>query len=238
MAERGRRPATGARSTTHPHQAESRGNKERTNKERTNKERGKERTNRERGDNERVPDMVALRTRLRSIVEPLARGGGFDVEDLAVSRVGRRHVVRITVDADGGVSHDQLSDLSRVISAGLDAAESGGDGQHGGELIAGSYTLEVSSPGVDRPLTLPRHWRRNVGRLVRVSVDGATVTGRVVAADDAGVTFTVDGQARTVAHDRLGPGRVQVEFARPDGDENGDENGDEDWQPTGEEDGS
>jgi ribosome maturation factor RimP len=220
MAERGRRPATGARSTTHQRPAAKRGNNERVDKER--------------GQHERSADLAALRTQLRSIVEPLARESGFDLEDLALTRVGRRHVVRITVDADSGIGHDQLSDLSRVISAGLDAAESGGDGQHGGELIAGSYTLEVSSPGVDRPLTLPRHWRRNVGRLVRVSVDGATVTGRVMAADDAGVTFTVDGQARTVAHDRLGPGRVQVEFARPGGDENGDE----DWELTGEEDGS
>jgi ribosome maturation factor RimP len=230
MAERGRRPATGARSTAHPRPVANRGKNERADKERG----AKERVDKERGPQERGADLAALRTQLRSIVEPLAREGGFDLEDLAVTRVGRRHVVRITVDADGGIGHDQLSDLSRVISAGLDAAESGGDGQHGGELIAGSYTLEVSSPGVDRPLTLPRHWRRNVGRLVRASVDGATVAGRVTAADDAGVTFTVDGQARTVAHDRLGPGRVQLEFARPDGDENGDE----DWELTGEEDGS
>jgi ribosome maturation factor RimP len=164
-------------------------------------------------------------------VEPVVGRAGFDLEDLTVSRAGRRHVLRITVDTDGGVGHDELGDLSRAISAGLDAAESGGDGQRGGELIAGSYTLEVSSPGVDRPLTLPRHWRRNVGRLVRVSVGGATLTGRVTAADDAGVTFTVDGQTRTVAHGDLGSGRVQVEFNRPDG---GDLAGDDgDWELSG-----
>jgi ribosome maturation factor RimP len=218
MAERGRRPATGARPATRP---------------------GSNRTNGRAGAARSGPaptpgpgtDLVALRTRLRSIVEPLIGRAGFDLEDLTVSRAGRRHVLRITVDTDGGVGHDELGELSRTISAGLDAVETGRDGQHGGELIAGSYTLEVSSPGVDRPLTLPRHWRRNVGRLVRVSVSGTTLTGRVTSTDDAGVTFTVDGQTRTVAHGDLGPGRVQVEFNRLSGD-------DGDPELSGEEDGS
>src|SRR6185503_67897 len=99
-------------------------------------------------------DLAALRSRLREIVEPVARASGFDVEELTVARAGRRHVVRVTVDSDGGVSHDALGDLSREISAGLDEAEAASspgakNGQAGGELIAGSYTLEVSSPGVD-----------------------------------------------------------------------------------------
>jgi ribosome maturation factor RimP len=82
------------------------------------------------------------------------------------------------------------------------------------EAVPGAYTLEVSSPGVDRPLTLPRHWRRNVGRLVSVRVGDRTITGRVTATDGATVTFDVDGASRVVALDELGPGRVQVEFTR------------------------
>jgi ribosome maturation factor RimP len=233
MAERGRRPTTGARSTARP--GSNRANAGRSGAARTGPASG--------AVAGPGVDLAALRIRLRSIVEPMVGRAGFDLEDLTVSRAGRRHVLRITVDADGGVGYDELGDLSRAISAGLDAAESGGDGPHrdgqgGGELIAGSYTLEVSSPGVDRPLTLPRHWRRNVGRLVRVSVGGATLTGRVTAADDAEVTFTVDGQTRTVAHGDLGPGRVQVEFNRPGGGDWELSGDDGDPELSGEEDGS
>jgi ribosome maturation factor RimP len=118
-------------------------------------------------------------------------------------------VVRVLVDRDGGIGLDAIADLARDISAALDDAEAAE-----GEFIAGEYQLEVSSPGVDRPLTAPRHWRRNVGRLVRVHVNGAEVVGRVTAADDAGVTLDVDGRARTVPLAALGPGRVEVEFHR------------------------
>ena len=86
-----------------------------------------------------------------------------------VSRAGRRHVVRVIVDADGGINLDAVADVSRAVSAALDAAE-----EAGGDILAGEYQLEVSSPGVDRPLTLPRHWRRNVGRLVKVTVRGGS----------------------------------------------------------------
>lgn len=149
------------------------------------------------------------RQRLQAVVEPVVAAGGYDLEDLTVSRVGRRHLLRIAVDSDSGVDLDAVADLSRGISAALDEAEAGGD-----ELIAGEYELEVGSPGVDRPLTLPRHWRRNRARLVKVKAAGNEVTGRVVAADDAGVTLDVDGDRRTHAYTELGPGRVQVELKR------------------------
>jgi ribosome maturation factor RimP len=149
------------------------------------------------------------RQRLLAVVEPVVAAGGYDLEDLTVTRVGRRHLLRIAVDSDSGVDLDTVAELSRGISAALDAAEAGGD-----ELIAGEYELEVGSPGVDRPLTEPRHWRRNRSRLVKVTAGGGEVTGRVVAADDAGVTLDVDGAARTHAYAELGPGRVQVELKR------------------------
>ena len=89
-----------------------------------------------------------------------------------------------------------------------------------------SYTLEVSSPGLDRALTEPRHWRRAAGRLVKASVrDAKDVTGRVLEADGSGVTFDVDGTKRTVPYDALGAGRVQVEFSRPGARTDDDEEG-------------
>lgn len=156
-------------------------------------------------------DVAAYRVRLRQVVEPVARDAGYDLEDLSVVRMGRRYVVRITVDRDGGVGLDAVADLARDISHRLDATEAAD-----GEFIAGEYRLEVSSPGTDRPLTEPRHWRRNVGRLVTVRIGGQPVTGRVVAADDAGATLAVDGTETSYSFADLGRGRIEVEFGRLD----------------------
>ncbi len=153
-------------------------------------------------------DLAGHRLRLREVIEPVAAGGGYDLEELSVVRMGRRYVVRVTVDRDGGVGLDAVADLSRAISAALDDAEASG-----GEFIAGEYQLEVSSPGVDRPLVAPRHWRRNVGRLVTVSVAGRPVTARIEAADDTGVTLSGSGPH---PYAELGRGRIEVEFARID----------------------
>jgi ribosome maturation factor RimP len=158
------------------------------------------------------------------VIEPVVNDAGYDLEDLTVSRAGRRHVVRVMVDADGGIDLDAVADVSRAVSAALDAAE-----EAGGDIVAGEYQLEVSSPGVDRPLTLPRHWRRNVSRLVKVTVRGAAalpeqrgeqptgdrqLTGRVIAADDEGVQLETEDGRTSWAYAQLGPGRVQVEFTR------------------------
>src|SRR5262249_22870824 len=86
--------------------------------------------------------------------------------------------------------------------------------QRSGELTPDSYTLELSSPGVDRPLTQPRHWHRNVGRLVSVRIAGHQVTGRIAATDMQGVSLDVDGRRLDATFEELGPGRVQVEFTR------------------------
>jgi len=145
------------------------------------------------------------------LVEPVVAHEGLDLEEIAVSRMGRRYLVRVTVDADGGIGHDELSDVSRAVSAALDEAE-----DRSGELTPGSYTLELSSPGVDRPLSQPRHWHRNVGRLVTVRVAGTAVTGRVTATSDTGVSLDIDGRRIDATFDEMGPGRVQVEFARVD----------------------
>lgn len=153
--------------------------------------------------------LATLRDRLTDVIAPVTRQAGFDLERVAVSRVGRRHSVQVVVDRDEPLGLDAIAEVSRVVSEALDAAE-----QRGGTVVPGEYVLEVSSPGVDRPLTEPRHWRRNVGRLVTVPVDGTAITARVVAAGDAGVTLDVDGGDRDLAYERLGTGRVQVELRR------------------------
>lgn len=169
--------------------------------------------------------------RVKRLLEPVLRALDLDLEDIRISSAGRRRVLRVIVDGDGGVSLDEIAEVSREISAKLDSGSAMGDAP---------YTLEVSSPGVERPLTAPRHWRRAAGRLVVVlpaaaggARDGspatlASITGRVVGADDRGVTLDVDGESRTFGYGELGPGRVQVEYGRL-----ADESGLEEEEPDG-----
>jgi ribosome maturation factor RimP len=160
-------------------------------------------------------------SRLAGWIEPVVAGAGYDLEDLVVTPAGRRSVVRVVVDRDQGVTLDDIAEVSRAVSEVLDANDDG--------MGRTPYVLEVTSPGVDRPLTQERHWRRNVGRLVTVAVGPAgrtqEVTGRVTAVDGPGVTLAVEAQGKPGAKKRpptprdvpwaeLGAGRVQVEFAR------------------------
>ncbi len=157
-------------------------------------------------------DMTASvdEARIAEVVRPVVAAAGMDLESVQVKAAGRRRLLRVVVDSDRGVSLDDAAAASRELSSALDAAAVMGDFP---------YTLEVSSPGVDRPLTDPRHWRRAVGRLVRVTVaDVGVTTGRVVSADPDGVTLDVDDDPKARRRFRyavLGAGAVQVEFGHP-----------------------
>jgi len=136
-----------------------------------------------------------------------------DLESVRVTAAGRRRLLRVVVDSDLGVSLDDAAAVSRELSAALDTVAVMGDFP---------YTLEVSSPGVDRPLTDRRHWRRAVGRLVPVTVTDSggarPVSGRICAADADGVTLDVEGDPKSRRHfpyGVLGPGAIQVEFGHP-----------------------
>jgi ribosome maturation factor RimP len=159
--------------------------------------------------------------RLTGWIEPVVEAAGYDLEELVVTPAGRRSVVRVVVDRDQGVTLDDIAEVSRAVSEVLDRNDDG--------MGRTPYVLEVTSPGVDRPLTHERHWRRNVGRLVTVTVGPAgrtqEITGRVTAVDGAGVTLAVEAQGKPGAKKRpptprdvpwaeLGAGRVQVEFGR------------------------
>ncbi len=153
--------------------------------------------------------MAASAARLTELVRPEVAAVGYDLEALTVTAAGKRSVVRVIVDKDGGVTLDDVADVSRLVSEALDVAD-----EQDPTLLGTSYVLEVSSPGVDRPLTEPRHWRRNVGRLVRASLrDGSTAEGRVTAVDDDGVTLDDD---RVLPWAEVARGAVQVEFNRKD----------------------
>jgi ribosome maturation factor RimP len=147
--------------------------------------------------------------RIDGLLTPVVTAAGYDVEKISVAAAGRRSLVRVVVDKDGGVSLDDVAAVTRLVSDALDDAD--------GDLGGGPYTLEVTSPGVDRPLTEPRHWRRAVGRLVTVAVGDHSLEGRVLDADDATVRLDVGGSVHELDYVRLGQGRVQVEFGRKEG---------------------
>src|SRR5438309_1388995 len=138
---------------------------------------------------------------LAGVLRPVTEALGADLEEVRVTSVGRRRLIRVVVDADGGVSLDEITSVSQRVCAALDSVP---------ELGQVPYTVEVTSPGVDRPLTEPRHWRRAAGRLVTAS---GGVTGRVVDADDERVRLDIDGETRELTYAELGAGKVQVEFS-------------------------
>ncbi|MDQ1643253.1 MAG: ribosome maturation factor RimP [Actinomycetota bacterium] len=147
------------------------------------------------------------RDALLRLLTPVVSGTGLDLEDVQVTPAGKRRLLRVVVDQDGGVELDGVASVSTAVSAALDASD----------VMGGApYVLEVTSPGVDRPLTEPRHWRRARSRLVEARLaDETAVTGRLVEADDQGVLLDVDGAQRRIPWPELATGRVQVEFNRP-----------------------
>lgn len=131
---------------------------------------------------------------------------GLDVEAVELTPAGKRRVLRIAVDKDGGVTMDDVADATKAIDDLLETSSA--LGQH-------PYTLEVTSRGVERPLTLPRHWRRNVDRLVKVTdVDGTVQIGRILDSDDDGATIEVDGQPVSIGYAEVGKALIQIEFKR------------------------
>lgn len=159
--------------------------------------------------------MSAPGDRLAGLLRPVLATAGADLEGLTVSPAGRRRVVRVMVDRDGGITLDDVADLSRLLSEALDDVDA-----REPALLGGAYVLEVSSPGVDRPLTEPRHWRRNAGRLVAAALhDGSGVTGRVLRLDGDAVVLDVQGAERVLPLAQVARGLVQVEFDRTGPDE-------------------
>ncbi|MEU8699254.1 ribosome maturation factor RimP [Streptomyces sp. NPDC048680] len=152
--------------------------------------------------------------RLRGLVEPLVSAEQLDLEEIEVSRAGRRRVLRIIVDSEEGVELDTCAELSRAISAQLDETDVMGEDE---------YVLEVSSPGADRPLTEHRHYERATGRLARLQLrEGGELVARILAVDDEGLDLEVPGvkgrkpTSRRIAFDEIAKARVELEFNRKD----------------------
>ncbi|RZT84771.1 ribosome maturation factor RimP [Pseudonocardia sediminis] len=164
----------------------------------------------------RSPGPDQLGGALRDLLEPVVSGAGFEIDDIDVRTAGRRHAVKVVVDRpesdgdDDGVGLDAIAGLSRAAAETLDAHE---------HLIEGSYTLEVTSPGVDRPLTRPRHWRRARLRLAAIRLRGGEeIEARIGTAGENGVQVAVTGKKpalRELTYAEVEHAQVQVEFRPP-----------------------
>ena len=149
------------------------------------------------------------RSRIAEVLtEPLA-ATGLDVEAIDLTPAGKRRLLRVAVDKDGGVTLDEIAEATKEVSRVL-------DGPEGSDVMGEQpYTLEVTSPGTDRPLTHPRHWRRNQGRLVKVTLaDGRTVTGRITGSDDTRAVLDVDGNRDEIGFVDVKKAKIQIEFNR------------------------
>ncbi|MEZ2121082.1 MULTISPECIES: ribosome maturation factor RimP [unclassified Corynebacterium] len=160
---------------------------------------------------------------LIELVAPIAEGRALDVEKLRINRAGSKSSVAVSLDGDERPDLDLLEEISREISEVFDTAEERGEIEFGGQ----GYTLEVGTPGVGHPLTRPRHWRRNRGRLVALIRDGRKELGRIGALDDeeSSVIFLRRSERGgkgiiidTLQLAELGTGAsavVEIEFSQP-----------------------
>lgn len=152
--------------------------------------------------------------RLRGLLEPLVAAKGLDLEEIELSKAGKRRMLRVIVDSDEGVELDACAELSREVSDLLDESDVMGEDE---------YVLEVSSPGADRPLTEHRHYVRATGRLVKFQLaEGGELVARILDVDEEGMDLEVPGvkgrkaTARRIAFTDIAKARVEIEFNRKD----------------------
>jgi ribosome maturation factor RimP len=153
---------------------------------------------------------MALKDQISELVTPAVSDLGFYLEDVHVATPGSHRIVTCIVDGDASLNLDQVTSVSRVISELLDEAAFMGETP---------FTLEVTSPGVDRPLTQPRHFAKNVDRLLKIiKLDGSEVTGRILSNTDQDVTLTVTVKKetieQTVSLSEIKRAVVEIEFNR------------------------
>lgn len=147
---------------------------------------------------------------VRAVAERVTSAHGYELVDVEMARAKGGHVVRLYVDKPGGIGLDELKSVSEEVSAILDVEDP----------IDSSYTLEVSSPGLDRPLKTPADYARFVGRLAKVSsyelVDGRRHwSGRLEAAENGVVGIRLEKEGGALARiplEKIAHGRLEVEF--------------------------
>jgi ribosome maturation factor RimP len=166
-------------------------------------------------------DSAMNESQIAGVLTPILAQFGLELEAVEIIAAGKRRLLRVVVDGEGpqgaGPLLDDIAAASKAASEALDIADVTG---------AAPYTLEVTSRGVSRPLELPRHWRRNTGRLVAVRLcEGDTITGRIVSSSEDVVRLDVDGDTREIRFVDVERALVQVELNRPRAARSEDEEG-------------
>jgi ribosome maturation factor RimP len=157
---------------------------------------------------------MALKDQISELITPALQQAGYFLEDVNIVSPGQHRIVTVIVDGESGLNLDQVTVASKLVSELLDEAPFMGETP---------FTLEVTSPGIDRPLTLPRHFAKNVDRLLKVTKnDGVVVTGRIRSNTEIDVTLEVAEKKEvkevTVALADIKRATVEIEFNRKDGD--------------------
>ena len=155
---------------------------------------------------------MALKDQISDLVTPALQQAGYFLEDINIVTPGQHRIVTVIVDGESALNLDQVTVASKLVSELLDEATFMGETP---------FTLEVTSPGIDRPLTLPRHFAKNVTRLLKVvKTDGEVVTGRIASNTDLDVTLTVTEKKMTsdvtVLLADIKRATVEIEFNRKD----------------------
>ncbi len=118
---------------------------------------------------------------ISEVITPALTSLGFYLEDLNITTAGKRSLLTVIVDADRHLSLDEVTVATKAISEIVENIPA---------LGSTPFTLEVTSPGIDRPLTKPRHWRKNINRLVKIILlDGSQITGRIKQAGESAATI-------------------------------------------------
>jgi ribosome maturation factor RimP len=157
---------------------------------------------------------MALKDQISEHITPALHKAGYFLEDVNLVSPGQHRIVTVIVDGESALNLDQVTVASKLVSELLDEATFMGETP---------FTLEVTSPGIDRPLTLPRHFAKNVDRLLKVTKsDGDVVTGRILSNTESDVTLSVtekkDIKEVTISLGDIKRAQVEIEFNRKEGD--------------------
>ncbi|CAB5239224.1 unannotated protein [freshwater metagenome] len=149
---------------------------------------------------------MSLSDALFELIGQSVTRAGYYLEEVQVASPGNHKIITCIVDADVPLNMDQVTSISREISNLLDTSPFIGETP---------FTLEVTSPGVDRPLTKPRHWKKNHDRLIKISkLDGSQVTGRIVSNTEEAVTLAEQDKTLDVLFADIKRAVVEIEFNR------------------------
>ncbi len=154
---------------------------------------------------------MALKDSIADAIRPAVENAGFFLEDVFTSNPGNHRIVTCMIDGVAPLSLDEVTVVSREISEILDESP----------LLTEAFTLEVTSPGIERPLTLPRHWTKNLTRIVKVTLnDDSEVSGRLTEFDEVRAILieNIKGRMKTheVAFADIKRANVEIEFNRKD----------------------